>query len=104
MQFLERKLVVTTLTWMTSVTGVADLTSGFTGRWVALGPSGLYWALALLGCSGMCWSVLDYNGLYWAALGSTELNRATLDSNRLCWALLGYTGLHWAVPDISWLQ
>ena len=67
--------------------------------------NGLHWAL--LGCSGLYRSHLDYTGLYWAVLSCPGLywaHRAIMDSIGFYLTLLGCTRLHWAELDLSGLH
>ena len=51
----------------------------------------------MLGCVGLCWTLLGPAGLCWAVLCSVGLRWSLLGSAGLCWVLLGCVGLCWAV-------
>ena len=66
MQFLKRKLGVTTLARMTTVGALGGVTL-LTGRW-GLQDNGLHGAI--LGCyTGLHWAALDCNGQYLDVIG-----------------------------------
>ena len=63
---------------------IQDLT-GQTGKWAALG------------CSGLYLTVLDCYELYWAILGCNGLHQTVMDCSEPCWAEKDFTVLYWAV-------